>query len=153
MEREKLKVLLTVLESELAKAKRRMEETVSAANEIARSAAHSPSQSGDREHSRNQAYLAQDSYSNLAVFKQKLLDSLKSGVPGKVSPICWTEVGLEGAGKRELILVHDVVKLPGVSIVSASSPLGRVLLGKKKGDGFEFESERGKVRGVITEIE
>jgi transcription elongation GreA/GreB family factor len=152
MERKKLKELIVVLDSELEKSRRRMEETVGAANEIARASANSPSQSGDRDHSRNQAYLTEDSYNNLVTFKQKLLDSLKADVPETIKPICRTMVELEGAGEKELVVVDDVVKLPGVSIVTTNSPLGRVLVGKKRGESFEFESERGMVKGVITDV-
>jgi len=154
MIRNKLQELLEIVGTEEKKAEKRMVETKNAANEIARTSANSPSQSGDREHSRNQAYLVEESYNNIKIFKEKLSKELLLEVPKKSRPICLIGIEYETGESMELVLANQTAFVEGFVVVTTASPLGRELVGKKVGDSFEFESGGGvRAKGVIKELE
>lgn len=154
MARIKLELLSNVLQKELGKAEKRMIDNKQVANEIARSAAASPSQSGDREHSQNQAMLSQEVYIKTKEMAEKVNIALSQAVPDRVSGIVHVEIKYENSDfSQELYLVDYPLNIPGVNLISRHSPLGNSLLDKKTGDVFEYEIEGiGIKRGVVTDI-
>ena len=79
MVRNKLIELLKVLKQEIAKAEVNARKTKKSADEIARSAAASPSQSGDREHSQQQALINADRLARLV--------NLENGIKSELNKV------------------------------------------------------------------
>lgn len=131
--RAKLSELLPVLEKQIEKAEKRAGETKSAADEIARAAVGSFSQSGDIEHSRNQSYLALEHLGRLRKLYEEIKGEIEKDIPEKVRPPCFLKIDIEGK-VEEFFLVKNPVLISGVKLVSSKSPLGQELLGKKAGD-------------------
>lgn len=128
--RVKLGELLLVLEKEIEKAEKRAGETKSAADEIARAAVGSFSQSGDIEHSRNQSYLVLEHLGRLRKLYEEIKSETEKDIPGKVRPACFLKVDIEGK-VEEIFLVNNLVLISGVKLVSPESPLGKELISKK----------------------
>lgn len=141
--RQKLQLLLEAIDGEMAKAKHRAEQTRKAANEIARSAAASPSQSGDREHSAGQALITQNVLVGLQTTQEDIQKALMVDVSLVQAP-CFLE--LELGGKRlEFYFIDNPPHITGLSFISVKSALGKVILNKKIGETFEFDKKKGKI--------
>lgn len=149
MFRPKIQILLDAIEKELKKAKTFAANTKTAAQEIARTAAHSPSQSGDREHSKNQAEIAEDYLKNLIVTKN-LIASVIKNVPEKVEGNVFIKLEFATGISEEYYLVENPVKLEGLKLISINSPLGQALAGLRTGDLFSVKEP--PLKGKIIEL-
>lgn len=153
MERPKLKILLELIEKELEKAKRQAEQTHLSAIEIGRAAAASPSQSGDREHARNQALLTKENLERIELLYREVDNSLDES-PVIVKPVCNVLVEYEDKARYDFYLVNQPVFLGDVKLVSLNSPLGRAISGKKIGNEFEVTVGSGPSRkGTVLHLE
>ena len=114
----KLKQLQEAIDAEFQKAEKGYNNAKKSAQEIARSAALSPSQAGDRYHSQGAADLARERY-------ESILD-LKNEVEEKGETVCVRY------NDQEIFLVDNPVLISGFTIVSTKSPLGIKLLNEKK---------------------
>lgn len=77
---------------------------------------------------------------------------VKSGKKGSVEVGC--KVTLHVNGKKEVFtIVGEWEADPNSKKISHSSPLGKALLGKKKGDSVEVEAPAGKILYKILHIE
>lgn len=123
--RTKLKEFLGVVETEYKEAKRNYETSLKAAQEVAASAALSPSQSGDRFHSQSASDLAKQIFENVADLKYEVGKSLDEDT-NFIKPPCFVSLGGD-----KFYLVDYPVLISGYKIVSSKSPLGQELLGKK----------------------
>lgn len=119
------------LKKEIKKAGSFAEKAKESAMEIARAAALSPSQSGDRVHSENQAKITAEAFIKLKHLHDEIDKSLNKSVPEKIEPVCFVN--------GEFYFVTTPIYLPGIKLVSVESPLGRKLLGKKVGDKIKFQ--------------
>jgi hypothetical protein len=144
--RKKLKTLLEVLVIEIQKAQKRADETKKAANEIARSAAASPSQSGDREHSAGQALITKEVLLRL----QEAKDDIEKNInlpADTATPPCFVKIELQGV-EKEFYFVNHPLHVAGFSFVSKDSELGKTLSDKKEGETFEVGDIKGKVISI-----
>lgn len=109
----KLIELLSLVKKELKKAEKNYLQAKTSASEVAASAAHSPSQSGDRYHSQGAA--------DIAGLRVEAIRKLKKEI----------ETGnahfIEKDG-RALFLVRNITLIPGAKLVSVDSPVGKKLL-------------------------
>ena len=62
-------------------------------------------------------------------------------------------VHLEGSGMQTFKIVAANEADPSQKKISAESPIGKALLGKKKGDNLDIETPAGKITYKILEIE
>ena len=114
----KAKQLLEAINTEFIKAEKGYKNAKKSAQEIALSAALSPSQAGDSYHSQGAADLARERYESIL--------NLKKEIEEKGETIC---VNYEG---QEIFLVDNPVLISGFTIVSTKSPLGKKLLNEKE---------------------
>lgn len=147
--RPKILILIEKVESELKKANDYAAKTKEAALEIAKSAAASPSQSGDREHSKNQAEIAAEYLKNLEVSRELLL-SIEQNTPQKVQANVFVKLEYDDGQVQEYYLVKNPIKLSDLKIISKESPLGKSLLGLKIGDKFKVTDP--PLSGKVLEI-
>jgi len=154
MVRVKLVKLLERLEDEIKIAKKRAGDTHTAASEIARAAASSPSQSGDRTHAEGQALLSKKLLTELNNLKSEVMNFADKDVPTLVEVPCYLEVVFSNGEKREFYLVRTPVNICGVNLVSRESLLGQVVQGRKVGDEFELKKEGQQGRaGEVLKVE
>jgi len=114
---DKLRELIKAINLELKKSEEIYRNTKESAQEIAASAAASPSQAGDRFHSQGTADLARQKYEAIA--------ALKSEIDKKGEKI------LHKYEDETLFLVDNPVLIPGFKIVSSKSPVGKKLIDEK----------------------
>ncbi len=153
MQREKIKKLSLLLEKEFEKSKDSFEKMQLSAIEIAKSSYNSPSQSGDRFHSQGQADIAKENLKNLeGVLKELNNELLLSEIPQAIRPSCWIELEFDGGKKESYFYLKNPLVVKGYSIISSKSPFGSILLDKKVGDRFEYNSSQ-KLSGKIILIE
>jgi transcription elongation GreA/GreB family factor len=151
MARKRLEEILGAVEKEVAKAERAAENTKQSADEIARTAAHSPSQSGDSVHSSGQAHITQEYLARVVSFKHRLVGA-QSETPGTIEAPCFVDLKFADGRETALYLVHDPVTITGFTLVSASSPLGLALIGKKVGSKFAYSVNGTKQTGEIVNV-
>lgn len=155
--RNKLKNLLKIINVSIEKAERFAHESKKAANEIARAAAASPSQSGDREHARGQAIIYEQNLTKLNLLKQEIEVALNKEVPTKVEVPCFIEVEFDDGATESLFLVDNPVNVKGEKLISNLSPLGKSLVGKTPSESFSYKLGESDVRiqrsGKILSIE
>jgi len=87
------------------------------AQEIAKTAANSMSQAGDRFHSQGSADLAKERYDAVLAFKNEVEQKGES-----------IFINFEG---NDIVLVDNPIIIPGFTIASTKSPLGQKLIDKK----------------------
>jgi transcription elongation GreA/GreB family factor len=147
--REKLLNFSNLIKKESKKSYKRRLEARKSANEIAKVAAYSPSQSGDRTHAENQAAIYEENYKRLKSLVTFLEKKVKESVPEKVKIGCVVSVVYKDGTEEEIYLVNNPLTLPGFKVVSDKSLLGSALLDGKVGDVFKFLDREGR----IVEIE
>lgn len=108
----KLGEFFLVVQKEIKRAEKNYLQAKKSASEVAASAAHSPSQAGDRYHSQSSADLANERLNAL----KRLEAEIKSGLVRYI----------EKDG-QEFFLVKNVTLVPNVKLVSVDSPVGRDL--------------------------
>jgi len=113
----KLNKFIEAVNIEFKKAEKIYKETKESAEEIAASAAASPSQSGDRYHSQGTADLAKQKYDSILALKKEL------EVKGE-------RIIIEHQGQT-LFLVDNSVIISGFKIASTNSPFGQKILNGK----------------------
>lgn len=152
MARKKLEELLALLEGEVAKAKKAAENTRKSADEIAKSAAHSPSQSGDRTHSQGQADITEAYFKRIIAFEKRIKIALAE-TPNTIQTPCFVGVKFTDGKESSFYLVEDPIVISGITLVSAVSPLGSALIGKKPGSKFAFRVNSIKQFGEVVSFE
>jgi transcription elongation GreA/GreB family factor len=151
--RPKLVELARWIDEEIKKFKKFARQTEESANDIARTSYNSPSQSGDREHSRGQAIIVAQNLLRFEKLKEEIVGFLNKEKPKVVEPICFVTVDWEGGEKGEFYFVQNPVFITGLKFVSSSSALGRDMLGKKEGETFKFKLENSSKTGKVISIE
>ena len=146
MIRPKLRYLLDLVNIQLKELERWVEETRVAAIEVGRGAHASPSMSGDREHSENQAIINKERLHRLYLLRDEISQGLSLKVPTAIEAPCFVN--------GEFYFVKNISHIKGVKIISENSPLGSAVLGKRVGETFSYEL-KGKtpVKGKIVKIE
>jgi len=125
----KLNLLLDFVITEFKKAEKRNKNATDSALEIARSAALSPSQAGDRFHSQGAADLAKEMFETVSKLKIEIEKNIENKIPETVSIPCF--IKLEG---MDIYLVDNPILVNGFNLISKESPLGSSLVRKKVGD-------------------
>lgn len=133
--RRKLERLYMELKRELKVSEKRALESKRNAEEIAKAAANSPSQSGDRTHAEGQAAIYLESYERLRKVLGEVEKALKLPIPERVLPPCFVEIEIEGK-KREFYILSEPIGVGKLPVLSMNSPLGKALKGKKVNGSF-----------------
>ena len=136
----------------MQKVKQAADNTKQSADEIARTAAHSPSQSGDSVHSRGQAQITEEYYNKYLSFKKMVESALTQEVKA-IKPPCYVELQFSDGRQTAFYLVKDPIAINGFVLVSISSPLGLVLIGKKQNSKFRHTATGKTLNGVIHFIQ
>ncbi len=150
MNRPKLHIFSKLLEKEIKKAKNYTKKTKVAAQEIAKAAANSPSQSGDREHSKNQAHIAQSYLEKLLAIKDKLESTINNDPPNVIVDFSFIKLEFDDGRSEEFYFLQEPLKLDEIKIITRNSPLGNTLAGKSTNESFELSSP--PLRGRVLEI-
>ena len=146
MIRPKLRYLLDLVNIQLKELERWVEETRVAAIEVGRGAHASPSMSGDREHSENQAIINKERLHRLYLLRDEISQALSLKTPTATQAPCFIN--------DEFYLVKNISHVKGVKIISENSPLGSAVLGKRVGEIFSYEREdKTLVKGRVVKIE
>ncbi len=148
-----LKRLLEKLDVELKKTQKRAENTRLDALEIAKSAAGSPSQSGDREHAVNQASIVQDAQSLLEKLISDIRQEIGKSPPTISRPNTFITLTLDDGPQMQLFLTDTPITLSGVTMVSTLSPLGQAVIRRKAGERFLVEIGGVTKTGEILAID
>ncbi len=135
----KLKDLGDKVEEELNRARVQASLVRQSANEISRTAAFSLSQSGDREHSTNQAFITEDRLVTLEKVLEELEKMETNSPQNKSTPPVYLKIELDGQ-EQEFYLLSSPLYLNELKIVSISSTLGHVVINKKIDDIFKYKS-------------
>jgi hypothetical protein len=152
MKREKIIELAAVVRETLETAKKSAEKTKNDADAIAKVAANSPSQSGDRFHSRAQAEITAGSVSNLKYLSEELEKACEKEIPETIKPVCIATI-TSTASSGDFVLVNNPVYLrSSLKLISPHSPLGKALIGKSKGQKFSYTTDLGEVKGEVVDI-
>ena len=138
MQRAEINKLYHLLKKDFQKSKRRYITIQKSAAEIARVAANSPSQSGDRFHSQGQADIAKSSLDNLELLISDIKKVFQDEIPTQIKPPCYVKIDYGDRGISEMFVVNYPTDASGVKLVSSSSPLGEALLGKSVGESIVF---------------
>lgn len=154
MQRKELRGLLEKIELEVKKARKRVENTHKSASEIARAAAKSPSQSGDRTHAEDQALITRNALVKLKLLKKEIETSLDKKDLSAIRVPSFIKVRYKDGIEGEFYLVKSPANIIGIMFISAESPLGKVLIGKRLGDKFDFTNDdKIKTSGKVLFIE
>ena len=146
MARPKLKYLLVLIKKQIRELERGVEETRAAAIEVGRGAQASPSMSGDREHSENQAIINRERLHRLYLLRDEISSASTVPTPISIDTPCFVN--------DEFYFVKNISHVKGVKIISENSPLGAAILGKKTGGAFSYEKkDKTPVKGEIGKIE
>lgn len=148
MARKSLNRLLKILHKELKIAQKRQKKVKQSANEIARAAALSPSQSGDREHATGQAEIIAESLVRLHKLLDEIETSIKRKVPEEIKETCFVSLKYENNDKKNMFLVKNLYLLPRVNLVSFNSELGKALKGAKVGDKVKLKRQEIEVLDI-----
>lgn len=153
MNQTRKKALLAVLEAEIAEAQAVAQKRRATARHF-RGASRSAQ--GDRRYFENVADLAEGDLAELLTFKNELLATpLKETKNAK--PICFIELEYKDGETGSFYFVHRGIRLPGLQLLTPSSPLGQAIEGKKENEAFiyqiETDGESVSFSGQIKKIE
>lgn len=154
--RDKLLFLGKTLSKEIHDVQVSADKTRQDAYEVARSAAASPSQSGDRFHATAQADIVQKRLDDINTTLVEIKKATDEKIPTKITKTCYVELLINDNTLHRIFILKNLVSLPiEEKIVSADSLLGKAIVGKKAGQNFEYDpSGTGvKVKGVVNTIE
>ena len=145
----KMEELAKKIKREIQKVEGRVQETRKSAIEIARSAASSPSQSGDGEHSRNSALITEQALKRILELNKEI-EGINSNMKNVIVAPGWVEIEFNGRIDN-FYLVKNSVYVEGVRFISTEAPLGKSLIGKKRGDVFDFSE--GGIKFKVVDFE
>ena len=111
---------------------------------------------GDKYHSESATELAQEFLLNL----KKLRDEVENANEEKsdtAAPVSYLELSYETGERVKFYLVKKNALLPGILLITSSSPIGKEVRDKKEGDRFSYETKsHGQTKtfaGKIVKIE
>jgi transcription elongation GreA/GreB family factor len=111
---------------------------------------------GDKYHSESAAELAQEFLLNLKKLRDEVenTNDEKSDIAASVS---YLELSYETGERVKFYLVEKNALLPGILLITTSSPIGKEVRDKKEGDRFSYEiKSHGQTKtfaGKIDKIE
>ena len=140
MQRKKLVRLLKTLEEEIKLSRKRYEENKEMSDKTSKTARGSWSASGDREYARGQAMITKKVLDQMVKLRKEISKVIEDTIPEIVQIPCY--VATENKDEKDrFYLVENIVNLRGISLVSAGSPLGKKLIGKKVNTSVKVNSE------------
>lgn len=148
----KLLQLVEVIRKEKKNAQRITEGTKQSAIEAAKTAQVSYSAAGDRYHAAGSAYIAEERSKRLENLYLELKQFVDQSSKEEISVSSYIKVNFGGEIK-ELYLVKNPTFLDQYQLISKSSPIGSLLLGKKPGDVVVFNADNKRTKIEILEVE
>ena len=152
MARGKLHDLLGELNSQIEKSEKISNENKKTSEEVTKASSASWSAGGDVLYAEGQAKITKDNLDRLKVFRDKIINELKEPVPDTISASCFVTAQYESLDEPSgFYFVDAPVYVSGLKLVTADSTLGKILVGKKKGDKLSFKTtnEAGEVDIVL----
>lgn len=153
MVRQRLEKLIKVLREDIKDFEVVAKSSRKAAQEVTGGVLTSYSAAGDIEHATNAANLNEEKVNKMKLLLDELEEALELPIPEKIEPVSFFWVKFSDGNLGEFFLVDNPVYVEGFKIISKDSPIGKVVLGKKVGEGFEYEVDGGRTSGVVLGIE
>lgn len=117
---------------------------------------YSWSESGDKYHSESAAQLAQEYLANLRKLREEVEASNKEK-SAVALPISYVEIVYDSRESAKFYFVNKGALLPGVLLITPSSPIGQAINNKKEGDSFSYQIGKGdktkEFKGKIVKVE
>lgn len=154
--RKQLLTLRKVLEKEIQDAQLSAEKVRYESNKINRETADSWSSGGDRYHASTQADIVEKRVEDLKLCLDEVAKACESTIPKKVTKTCYVELEIEGGVKHNIFVLNNTATIPiEAKIVSAISPLGKAIVGKKEGANIKYKPSGNSavIKGVVGFIE
>jgi hypothetical protein len=124
----------------------------SSANEASGGLVASYSAAGDVEHARNSANLSVQKVKQIKKLMNEIVPSLDNESPLSIEPVCYVSVKFDDGRMSEFYFVKNSIYLPGFSLISPDSLLGKSILDKNVGDKFTYSAGDIKYTGEIIKI-
>ena len=154
--RKQLLTLKKVLEKEIQDAQVSAEKVRYESNKINRETADSWSAGGDRFHASSQADIVEKRLEDLKLCLSEVEKACERAIPKKVTKTCYVELEIEGGVKHNIFVLNNTATVSiEAKIVSAISPLGKAIVGKKEGSNIKYKPGGNSVviKGVVSLIE
>lgn len=151
MSRKNILKLLTVVRKETKKSQKRLDENKKASEQAQATSRTSWSAAGERVYAQGQVEVSKQKHNSLKKLRKELEKASNAPVPEKVIPSCYLR--LESGSKKGVFMVKNIANIEGFSLISDTSPLGKVLVGKKVNDHYSLRSNKEiEIDGIIMEI-
>jgi hypothetical protein len=147
MKRQKLKILLDAVNTELSKAEIHYKESKTASEKMSETARASWSSAGDREYAMGQEEVTKLKLTMLENLSNELTRAVGKAVPEKVVAPCFVKVHI-GGEDIEFYLVKNIAVVERFKIVSVNSPVGGKIVSKKKYESYNIAKITGKIVGI-----
>ncbi|MBI2103669.1 GreA/GreB family elongation factor [Candidatus Woesebacteria bacterium] len=145
--RDKIYELRQLVSKRIEKAQKAADRTKEDADELGRAAVASWSIAGERSLAEGQASINAENLERL----KKLLKEVEASLGEKdlevIKPVSYVKVQ-RSREEESFYIVDSPVHLNEVTLISAGSPLGKVLLGRKAGDSVKFQSTQIKILAI-----
>ena len=150
MNKVKKQEILKNLDSEINGIKKSATEAAKAAK-LFRTAGRS--QQGDKRFFEKQSEMVKEHLERVISLRDEIEKSSDKACQTVEKP-CFVKIKYQDGRELEFILASSVVGLPEVAFISDSSPLGKAILGKSKGDKFSHQLEDGReFEGKVVKVE
>ena len=154
--RKQLLTLKKVLEKEIQDAQLSAVKVRYESNKINRETSDSWSAGGDRYHASSQADIVEKRLEDMELCLGEVEKACKDDIPKKVTKTCYVELEIKGGVKHNMFVLINTATIPTeAKIVSAISPLGKAIVGKKEGATIKYKPGGNNVviKGVVSLIE
>ena len=154
--RKHILTLKKVLEKEIQDAQVSAVKVRDESNKINRETADSWSAGGDRYHASTQADIVEKRLEDLKLCLKEVDKASGTDIPKKVTKTCYVELEIEGGLKHNIFVLNNTATIStDAKIVSAGSPLGKAIVGKKEGANIKYKPSGNSVviKGVVGLIE
>jgi len=154
MNQERKKVLLNRLGKYLVQSRENADRSQKTLQYYAEQALSSWSIAGERKHAETELKLTQGLLEKAQMIRREVTASSEASLV-RVFPPCFVVIELEGNKKKEnrFYFLEVGSQIPGLKMISPSSPLGQAILNKRVGEHFSCEVETATISGTIKKIE
>ena len=145
--------LLTVLNKEIESKKTRAETARDIAREYGKHTASGWSVSGDRAHAEYNERLQNLLLGQLEKIKSEVEKSTEEN-PSSAGPPCFVKIRIDTTNSsQEFYFLSSNARLPGMSLLTPDSLLGKAIKSKRRGEIFSYTARDQEIRGKILAIE
>jgi hypothetical protein len=129
------------LNSQIEKSERFSTENKKTSDEVTKASSASWSAGGDVLYAEGQAKMAKENLDRLTTFRDKIKKELDEPVPETITPTCFVKVKYENLDEPSgFYFVDAPVYVAGLKLVTADSTLGKIIMGRKKGEKLKVKT-------------